>query len=107
MANKIDELLKNDRWKKEKLFTKKLSREEIKKQKDEEVERERLGTVSQYHGVNMEAFKTPASETQEKCENRRLGNTGPKPWFDKYSQGGNAKPRNRRREHPSGYHSCG
>jgi hypothetical protein len=36
-----------------------------------------------------------------------LGNTGPKPQFDSYAQGGNAYPRKKRREHPSGYHSCG
>ena len=36
-----------------------------------------------------------------------LGNTGPKPWFDRYPQGGNAYPRRNRREHPSGYHNCG
>ncbi len=107
MVNKIDELLKDKRWKKEKLLAKKLSHEEAKEQKEMEIEHERLATVRQYHGANMEAFKTPASETQEIWENRRLGYTGPKPWFDKYSQGGNAKPRNRRREHPSGYHSCG
>jgi len=107
VTDKIDELLTNEKRSKGSRLKKKLTHEEAEKQKEEEMECERLATVSKYHGVNMEAFKIPASETQEKCENRRLGNTGPKPWFDRYPQGGNAYPRNRRREHPSGYHSCG
>jgi hypothetical protein len=36
-----------------------------------------------------------------------LGGTGPKPQFDKYARGGNAYPRRKRSEHPSGHHNCG
>lgn len=36
-----------------------------------------------------------------------LGHTGPKPWFDSWPQGGNAYPRQKRKEHPSGHHNCG
>jgi hypothetical protein len=36
-----------------------------------------------------------------------LGHTGPKPWFDSWPQGGNANPRRKRKEYPSGHHNCG
>jgi len=37
-----------------------------------------------------------------------LGHTEPKDWADRQlRQGGNARPRNRKREYPSGHHNCG
>jgi adenosylmethionine-8-amino-7-oxononanoate aminotransferase len=116
MAGKIDELLKNEKWRKKDSSKVKPDLEEIAKKNREQAEREaeeeerkRLERIkNSYHGVNMEAFKTPAMETHYDFQNNRLGNAIPRPWADRqYRQGGNANPRRRRREHPSGYHSCG
>jgi len=93
MVDKIDELLKNQKWKKEKIISRKPVCEE--KQKQEET-----GNVTPQTIEKVMRIKLPNRKG-------RLGDTGPKPWFDKYNQGGNAKPRNRRREHPSGHHNCG
>ena len=112
MADKIDELLKNEKWMKKNRLPKKLEHEETdERRNEEEIERERLANVRKYEkqgfDANMEAFKTPASETVASWNYWVLGHTGPKPWFDSWPQGGNAYPRRRRREHPSGHHNCG
>jgi len=108
MGDKIGEILASEKWSKESRVKKKLTRKELDKQKKEEMENERLANVRKFPGVNMEAFKIPAVETQEKHPNKRLGHTGPQPWADRqYRQGGNANPRRRRREYPSGHHNCG
>ena len=104
MASKIDELLTNEKWKKQKVLSKKLKHEETKKK--EEMEHANLANVQKSKGQGLDAnrlFRIPLL----RIRSRPLGGTGPKPEFDKYYQGGNAKPRNRRREHPSGHHNCG
>lgn len=106
MANKIDELLMSEKWRKQKVLSKKLKHEEKEKKKKEEMERVNLTNVQKSQRQGLEAnriFRIPSL----RVGSRPLGGTGPKPWFDKYYQRGNAKPRNRRREHPSGYHNCG
>lgn len=36
-----------------------------------------------------------------------LGHTRPMPWLDSAPQGGNANPKRKKKEHPSGHHNCG
>ena len=114
MANKIDELLKSKKWKKEEVLPKKLVPEEAQNKAEEELERTKLTNAHKWesHGFkpNIEAFKTrEASESFRTTSLNywRLGHTGAKPRFDSWPQGGNAWPRRRRREHPSGHHNCG
>jgi hypothetical protein len=97
MGDKIDEILRNERfWKKEKIVSKEHASEPEKRDQREEK-----------NAISAFIKKLPTKIWIIPIRKGQLGGTGPKPQFDSWPQGGNAYPRNRRREHPSGYHSCG
>ena len=93
-ANKIEELLKNDKWMKKKEMVKETKALQIGRLRDIESDNEKY--------ADFEISKSYTSSTGRHFIKGKLGDTGPKPYFDKFLNGG--MPKNKSRE-PHGHYN--
>jgi hypothetical protein len=95
MTNKIDDLLNNGKW------TKKMAKVEETKVKS--IGRLRDAKSENEEFVNFDIISSFRIPTKLRHFRKgKLGDTGPKPYFDKFLNGG--MPRNKKREPHGHYH---